>query len=63
MGFLIENILERLVKIIFTFCMDFTLLVIAAFSDIVANTFNGFNADGSKIFQMQQQLQFLCYLL
>lgn len=28
--------------------MDFTLLVIAAFSDIVANTFNGFNVDGSK---------------
>ena len=34
-------------KLFFLFCWIFSLLVIAAFADMVANTFNGFNADGS----------------
>ena len=35
-------------KLFFLFAWIFSLLVIAAFADIVANTFNGFNADGSQ---------------
>ena len=34
-------------KLFFLFCWIFSLLVIAAFADMVANTFNGYNADGS----------------
>lgn len=34
-------------KLFFLFAWIFSLLVIAAFADMVANTFNGFNADGS----------------
>ena len=34
-------------KFLFLFAWIFTLLVIAAFSDIVANTFNGYAKDGS----------------
>ncbi|MDO5516107.1 MAG: carbon starvation protein A [Clostridium sp.] len=34
-------------KLFFLFCWIFSLLVIAAFADMVANTFNGFNSDGS----------------
>ena len=49
MGFLIEKYIGKTGKKLFSlFAWIFTLLVIAAFSDIVANTFNGFNADGSK---------------
>lgn len=49
MGFLIEEYIGKTGKKLFSlFAWIFTLLVIAAFSDIVANTFNGFNADGSK---------------
>ena len=49
MGFLIEEYIGRAGKKLFSlFAWIFTLLVIAAFSDIVANTFNGFNADGSR---------------
>ncbi len=36
-------------KLFFLFCWLFTLLVIAAFADMVAGTFNGFSADGSKL--------------
>lgn len=36
-------------KFFFLFAWIFTLLVIAAFSDIVANTFNGFAKDGSLV--------------
>ncbi|WP_296880541.1 carbon starvation protein A [Thomasclavelia sp.] len=36
-------------KLFFLFCWLFTLLVIAAFADMVAGTFNGFAADGSKL--------------
>lgn len=49
MGFLIEKYIGKTGKKLFSlFAWIFTLLVIAAFSDIVANTFNGFNANGSK---------------
>ena len=49
MGFLIEKYIGKTGKKLFSlFAWIFSLLVIAAFSDIVANTFNGFNADGSK---------------
>ena len=36
-------------KLFFLFCWLFTLLVIAAFADMVAGTFHGFRADGSKL--------------
>lgn len=36
-------------KLFFLFCWLFTLLVIAAFADMVAGTFNGFSVDGSKL--------------
>ena len=35
-------------KLFFLFAWIFSLLVIAAFADMVANTFNGFNADGTQ---------------
>lgn len=34
-------------RLFLLFCWLFTLLVIAAFADIVANTFNGFGKDGA----------------
>ena len=34
-------------KLFFIFAWIFSLLVLAAFSDIVANTFNGYKADGA----------------
>lgn len=50
MGFLIEQYIGKTGKKLFSlFAWIFTLLVIAAFSDIVANTFNGFSTNGSKI--------------
>lgn len=46
-GVLIETYIGKTGKRLFLlFAWLFTLLVIAAFSDIVANTFNGFNAKG-----------------
>lgn len=36
-------------KLFFLFAWIFSLLVIAAFADMVANTFNGFNAEGAKV--------------
>lgn len=36
-------------KLFFLFCWLFTLLVIAAFADMVAGTFNGFAEDGSTL--------------
>lgn len=36
-------------KLFFLFCWLFTLLVIAAFADMVAGTFNGFSAEGAKL--------------
>ena len=48
MGMLIEHYVGKTGRRLFLlFCWLFTLLVIAAFADIVANTFNGFAKDGS----------------
>ena len=48
MGVLIEKYIGKMGKRLFLlFSWLFTLLVIAAFADIVANTFNGFAKDGS----------------
>lgn len=50
MGMIIEKYIGKTGKKLFSiFSWLFTLLVIAAFSDMVANTFNGFNAEGGKI--------------
>jgi len=49
MGLLIERYVGKTGRRLFLlFCWLFTLLVIAAFADIIANTFNGFNKDGSQ---------------
>lgn len=48
MGMLIEKYIGKTGKQMFLiFCWLFTLLIIAAFADIVASTFNGFGANGS----------------
>ena len=36
-------------KLFFLFCWVFTLIVIAAFADMVAGTFNGFSVEGAKL--------------
>ena len=49
MGLLIEKYIGKTGRKLFLlFCWLFTLLVIAAFADILAGTFNGFNKDGSE---------------
>lgn len=48
MGLLIEKYIGKLGRKLFLlFCWLFTLLVIAAFADMVAGTFNAFDAEGS----------------
>lgn len=48
LGLIIEEYIGGAGKVLFLlFCWLFCILVIAAFSDIVASTFNGFNADGT----------------
>ena len=50
MGMMIEQYVGRTGRQLFLFfCWLFTLLVISAFCDIVANTFNGFTAQGAEI--------------
>ena len=50
MGGIIEQYIGKTgKKLFFLFCWLFTLLVIAAFADMVAGTFNGFNAEGAKL--------------
>ena len=46
---IIESYVGRTGRRSLLFCWLFTLLVIAAFCDMVANTFNGFAKDGSQI--------------
>ena len=46
MGQIIEKYIGRK---FFLFCWIFTLIVIAAFADMVAGTFNGISADGAKL--------------
>lgn len=49
-GSIIEDYVGRTGRQLFLlFCWLFTLLVIAAFCDMVANTFNGYAKDGSQI--------------
>ena len=49
-GFIIEQYIGKTGRRLFLlFCWIFTLLVIAAFSDIVANTFKGFTPEGAQI--------------
>lgn len=49
-GMIIEAYVGRVGRQLFLlFCWLFTLLVIAAFCDMVANTFNGFAKDGGQI--------------
>ena len=51
-GLIIEEYIGKTGRKLFLlFCWLFCLLVIAAFSDIVTNTFNGFGADGAAITQ------------
>ena len=50
MGQIIEKYIGRNgKKLFFLFCWIFTLIVIAAFADMVAGTFNGISADGAKL--------------
>lgn len=50
MGQIIEKYIGRTgKKLFFLFCWVFTLIVIAAFADMVAGTFNGFSAEGTKL--------------
>ena len=50
MGVLIEKYIGKTGRKLFLlFCWLFTLLVIAAFADMVAGTFNGISADGAKL--------------
>lgn len=47
-GYIIEEYIGKLGKKLFLlFCWLFCILVVAAFADVVAGTFNGFNADQS----------------
>lgn len=50
MGQIIEKYIGRKgKKLFFLFCWIFTLIVIAAFADMVAGTFNGISVDGAKL--------------
>lgn len=50
MGQIIEKYIGRKgKKLFFLFCWIFTLIVIAAFADMVAGTFNGISADRAKL--------------
>lgn len=50
MGQIIEKYIGRTgKKLFFLFCWVFTLIVIAAFADMVAGTFNGFSVEGVKL--------------
>lgn len=49
-GYLIEKYIGKLGKRLFLlFCWLFSILVCAAFADVVAGTFKGFDAEGAKI--------------
>ena len=49
-GYIIEEYIGKLGKKLFLlFCWLFCILVVAAFADVVAGTFNGFTAEGAKI--------------
>lgn len=49
-GYIIEEYIGKVGKKLFLlFCWLFCILVVAAFADVVASTFNGFAADGAAI--------------
>lgn len=49
-GYIIERYIGKNGKKLFlAFCWLFCILVVAAFADVVASTFKGFNADGTQI--------------
>ncbi len=49
-GYIIERYIGKLGKRLFLlFCWLFCILVIAAFADVVAGTFNGFDANGTTV--------------
>ena len=49
-GYIIEEYIGKIGKKLFLlFCWLFCILVVAAFADVVAGTFNGFAADGARI--------------
>lgn len=49
-GYIIEEYIGKVGKKLFLlFCWLFCILVVAAFADVVASTFNGFTADGAAI--------------
>ena len=49
-GYIIERYIGKIGKKLFlAFCWLFCILVVAAFADVVASTFNGFNAEGALI--------------
>lgn len=49
-GYIIEEYIGKLGKKLFlAFCWLFCILVVAAFADVVAGTFNGFSSEGEKI--------------
>lgn len=49
-GYIIEEYIGKVGKKLFLlFCWLFCILVVAAFADVVAGTFNGFMEDGAKI--------------
>lgn len=63
MGVLIEKYIGKTGRKLFLlFSWLFTLLVIAAFTDMVAGTFNGFTVTGAKVHQTLPLLLSPCYL-
>lgn len=49
-GYIIERYIGKIGKKLFlAFCWLFCILVVAAFADVVASTFNGFSAEGAHI--------------
>ena len=49
-GYIIEEYIGKVGKKLFLlFCWLFCILVVAAFADVVAGTFNGFTAEGAKV--------------
>ena len=49
-GYIIERYIGKIGKKLFlAFCGLFCILVVAAFADVVASTFKGFNAEGAQI--------------
>ena len=49
-GYIIEEYIGKIGKKLFLlFCWLFCILVVAAFADVVAGTFNGFTAEGAKV--------------